>query len=502
MLKFKKIIALMMAVLLALGAMGAVAEESAEAQTATETEGMPGQPPEMPDGENGQPPEPPQGDMNGERPEPPQGGMGQPPQMPDGQMPGQPPEMDGQQPPEMPEGGMPGDMGGMPGGMGSSAPTEYAAAATVTGDSDGESFASETADESAVLVSGDSATLTGATITKTGDSDGESADFYGINAAVLAVDGATLTLDGATITTDGTHANGVFSYGSGTTVNVTGTTITTTGDNSGGLMTTGGGMMIAEDCTVSTAGRSSAAIRSDRGGGTVNVTGGSYATNGIGSPAIYSTADITVTGATLSASNSEAVVIEGGNSITLNDVDITGCDATLNGQSVVKTNALIYQSMSGDAAEGNSTFTMAGGSMTAETGCMFHVTNVTTTISLSGVRFTYADDSDVFLSATADSWGNAGSNGGHATLNLAVQEIEGNLIADESSSLALNLTEGSRYTGAINPDGAAGSVSVTIDESSTWTLTADSFVDSLDAAEGSIDLNGYTLTVNGEVWNG
>ena len=52
------------------------------------------------------------------------------------------------------------------------------------------------------------------------------------------------------------------------------------------------------------------------------VEGGSYTANGSGSPAIYVTADITVSDAALSASNSEAVVIEGGNSVTLNGVEL------------------------------------------------------------------------------------------------------------------------------------------------------------------------------------
>ena len=458
MLKFKKLIALIVAACLALCACAALAETADD--TAEIAQATPG------DGQT-------------------------PPDLPDGQMPG-----DGSQPPEPPEGGMP---GGQPGGMGGSdAPSEYAAANALSADSDGESYASDAGDENAVLVSGETVTLKNATVTKTGDSSGESADFYGINAAVLATDGATLTLDGATVVTDGAHANGVFSYGAGTTVNVSDTAVTTTGDNSGGLMTTGGATLIAENCTVSTAGRSSAAIRSDRGGGTVVVTGGSYASGGIGSPAVYSTADIAVTGAELSATNSEAVVIEGGNSVTLTDVTLSGNDATLNGQSTVNTNVLIYQSMSGDAAEGNSAFTMTGGSMAAGTGCMFHVTNVTTTISLTGAAFDYADDSGVFLSASADAWGRSGENGGHVTLNLSAQAVEGDIEIDAISSLSMNLSDGSRFTGAI-PD-LGGSVTVTIEEGSVWTLTGDSRVDALDAAEGCIDLNGYALTVGGEAY--
>ena len=317
--------------------------------------------------------------------------------------------------------------------------------------------------------------MDGFSVEKTGSSDGESADFYGINAAVLATDGASLTLTDAQITSDGTHANGVFSYGQGTTVQVSNTQITTSGNHSGGLMTTGGATLNAENVNVSTSGNSSAAIRSDRGGGTMQVTGGTYQTAGVGSPAIYSTADITVTDATLRASASEAVVIEGGNSVTLENVDITGSNTVLNGQSTYKTNVLIYQSMSGDAREGASEFTMTGGSMTAQTGAMFHVTNVTTSITLQDVDFTYAGDSQVFLDASSDSWGRSGSNGGHVTLNLVNQDITGAIVSDSASS-----------------------VSVHMDADSTWTLSGDSYVTEFEGDLSQVDLNGYTLYVQGE----
>ena len=377
---------------------------------------------------------------------------------------GQPPQMPGNQP-----GGMP---GGMPEGM--NAPTDYSAAATVTENSNSADYSSTANSENAVLVSGSAVTISNATVSKTGSSDSGEADFYGINATVLAKDGATLTVEGTTITSDGTHANGVFSYGQGTTVNVSDTSITTTGNNSGGLMTTGGATLNATNVTVSTSGNSSAAIRSDRGGGTVNVSGGSYTSSGIGSPAIYSTADISVSNATLASSTSEAVVIEGGNTVNLTDVSISGSNSTLNGQSTIKTNVLIYQSMSGDASEGASSFTMTGGNMVSETGSMFHVTNTTTTINLDSVDFTYAADSNVFLDASADSWGRTGSNGGNVTLNLTNQSISGVIISDSVSS-----------------------VSVSLDSNSTWTLQGDSYISSFSGDLTNVDLNGYTLFVDG-----
>ncbi|MBR2274944.1 MAG: hypothetical protein IJ873_02610 [Lachnospiraceae bacterium] len=323
-----------------------------------------------------------------------------------------------------------------------------------------------------------------------------------MNAGILANNGAELTITDAEVSTDGAHANGVFSYGEGTTVTVTDTTITTTGNNSGGLMTTGGATLNASNVTISTSGNSSAAIRTDRGGGTVTVDDSTGTTSGVGSPAIYSTADITVSDSELSASNSEAVVIEGGNSVTITNSNLTGNNATLNGQSTTATNVLIYQSMSGDASEGASTFTMTKGSLTAETGSMFHVTNVTTTINLTNVDLSYAENEDkVLLDISADSWGTAGKNGGNATVNLAEQVAEGAIEVDDSSSLTLNLTGSSSYTGAINSSGSAGDVNVTIEDGSTWILTGDSYIHSYTGSMSSINLNGYTLYINGAAYN-
>lgn len=130
--------------------------------------------------------------------------------------------------------------------------------------------------------------------------------------------------ENATVNTSAQNGNGVFSYGKDTVVNVSNSTIRTTKDNSGGIQTTGGGTTNATNLDVETDGNSSAAIRSDRGGGVVKVDKGKYVTNGSGSPAIYSTADILVANAVLRANNSEAIVVEGKNSVVLTDCDIIG----------------------------------------------------------------------------------------------------------------------------------------------------------------------------------
>lgn len=354
----------------------------------------------------------------------------------------------------------------------------------------------------AILADGEAKTVSNTLVKKTGEADGDEADFYGENAAVFATNGGTLDLSNMVIKTDGTHANAVFSYGEGTTVNISDSYIETSGNCSGGLMTTGGGTMNAQNLSITTAGNSSAAIRSDRGGGTVNVTGGTYTTSGKGSPVIYSTADITVNDATLTSTASQGVVVEGKNSVTLNNVNLTADNNTKNSDKSSWYQAvMIYQSMSGDAAEGTSGFAMNGGTLTNQNGDVFFVNNTATEINLSHAQIVNNGDG-VFLRAAAAGWGSEGSNGGQVTLNADSQTINGDMVVDEVSHLNLYLKNSSVFTGAINADGQAGEVYVEIEDGSAWTLTGDSYITSLTCGTGSINLNGYKLYVNGKEYTG
>ncbi len=466
-----------------------------------------GTPPEMPSGSM----TPPDGG-NGQPPEPPDGGNGQPPEPPEGGMPGGTP----------PDGAPGGFGGGTPPGGGSAASVEYTAAAEITeaAEQSGETYTSETADENALLIStADAVTLTEPTVTKTGDSDGgDSCNFYGLNAGILVKGGSVTTITGGTVETSASGANGVFSYGGngamnggegdGTTVVISDTVITTTGDGSGGIMTTGGGTTLASNLTVNTSGRSSAAIRTDRGGGTVVVDGGSYTTGGLGSPAIYSTADITVKNATLTSNLSEGVCIEGMNSITLENCDLTASNTQRNGNATFLDTIMIYQSMSGDADSGTSSFTMTGGSLTSLSGHMFHVTNTHAVITLSGVELVNSG-SDVLLSVCDDGWNGAGNT---AELIADGQALAGTILVGDNSSLTLTLKNGSAFEGTIGGEienakgetvsSETGTVSVVLEDTSTWTLTADTSITSFQGDAGNIISNGYTLYVDGTALQG
>lgn len=364
-----------------------------------------------------------------------------------------------------------------------------------------EEISSDQNGEHAIEVSGEEKEYSNVGVTKTGDSEqNDEADFYGDNSAVFTTEKGTLTIKDSLIETNGTHANAVFSYGEGTTVNISDSVIETTGNCSGGLMTTGGGTMNAENLTINTSGNSSAAIRSDRGGGTVTVTKGYYKTTGTGSPVIYSTADITVSDAYLESTASQGVVVEGKNSVTLNNDTLVADNNTKNSdKSDYYQAVMIYQSMSGDAAEGTSSFTANGSTITNKNGDVFFVNNTATKISLTDTTITNEDADGVFLRAAAAGWGSEGSNGGKVELTASKQTIDGDIVVDDVSALNLYLKDSSAFNGAINTDGQKGDVYVEIEDGSTWTLTADSYVSGLTVSKGSaVNLNGHKLYVDGK----
>lgn len=482
----------------------------------------------MPDGET--PPEMPDGGTDGGE---------TPPEMPDEGMAG------GETPPDIPDGEKPADMelnvqsyedisvgdtvtvemgedgiaasvtlsGGEPeAGMGgqSAVPDSYDAANEYTEDtqvSDSQ-LTSVGIDENAVLVAteGVNVRLDGVTITRESDGStgGDSSSFYGVGAATLVTDG-TLMISDSTITTDAAGGTGVFSYGDGTAY-VSDTTITTAQDTSGGIHVAGGGTLYAWDLNVVTEGESAAAIRSDRGSGTIVVDGGSYTSNGVGSPAVYSTADINIHDADLSATGSEAICIEGRNTIRLFDCDLFGNMSDLE-QNDCTWNVILYQSMSGDSEAGNSVFEMVGGSLTAENGGMFYTTNTESTFILSGVDITGAADSEFLLQCTGNAndrgWGTPGANGADCHFTGIEQTLEGDIIWDSISCLDFYLTQGSTLIGAVIQkesyagNGGDGFASLYLDSGSKWVVTADSILTNLQCAGTIVDTDGNTVSIVG-----
>ena len=294
-----------------------------------------------------------------------------------------------------------------------------------------------------------------------------------------------------------------------TEANIENVEITTYSDKSRGLDATYNGIINAKNVIINTNGQSCAALATDRGEGEVNVTNSELNTgvskqSGRGSPIIYSTGNITVANSIGTAYVSQIACIEGKNSIELSNCDLSaaaGGNRQDNGEYVDLGGVFIYQSMSGDADVGTSTFTAKDSvlSILSDSDCyesapMFHVTNTKAIINLEKTELNFGSGTLLDVSGQSQ-WGTVGSNGGELTFNAKDETLDGNVIVDSISSLNMTLSSTS-YVGAINPSDDFGQTDLIIESGSDWTLDGDSHISSLEN-NGDINYNGHTLYVNG-----
>ena len=307
-------------------------------------------------------------------------------------------------------------------------------------------------------------------------------------------------MTGGTITNSAKVSNALVATNDGT-VTISGTTITSTGGSSArGLHATYGGKITATDVTISSTGGSCATLATDRGEGTVTCTGCTLSTAGSGSPLIYSTGDITVSSTTGTSSKAQAVVVEGKNSATIQSSSDLKCTGNGNGRDD-DCGILIYQSMSGDADTGTSTFTcdsstieILSTSSVYSSAPFFYVTNTDANINIKDCTLKFG--SGQFMLIDEGDWGTSGSNGGSVTMTLTNQDIEGDIVVGSSSSLTLTLVNSS-IKGTINANKTASKLDITLDADSTITLTGNSYYTSLtnsDSDNSNIISGSYSWT--------
>lgn len=326
---------------------------------------------------------------------------------------------------------------------------------------------------------------------KTGNTtNDDNSNFRGQNAVVLGIEGSQTSIKDSNITSNSIGSNAVFATGEGSVINVENTNIHTKGDSSRGLDATYKGTVNGKNLTITTEGAHSATLATDRGEGSITAEAAKLTTSGTGSPVIYSTGNITANNVNGVANKSEIGVVEGKNSITLTNSNVTGYHD--NG-------FMLYQSFSGDAESGIARLKAENNTLTTHgTGAFIYVNNTTAEADLTGNTILMPNTTTLVKAAVDSRWGKDGENGGHLTLRASNQELNGNILADAISTVALDMTNGSSLVGAINTDNTAKEVTVKISKDSSWTLTGDSYVKSLtneDTTGGNIHLNGYKLVV-------
>ena len=398
---------------------------------------------------------------------------------------------------------------------------EYSGTLTVDGSSeeasktsDGETLEATDMDVNSVLVeNGGTLEITNATLNKSGDdTSGDNCNFYGLNAILLTLNENSKTyISNSTLTADSEGSNAIFATDGGT-VFAYNNTINTTANSARGLDATYGGIIVADSMDITTQGDHCATIATDRGGGTISVTSSTLETYGSGSPLIYSTGDIEVSGVSGTANSSQIAGMEGLNTIIILNSDL---ESTITGKTAsdpIADAIILYQSMSGDAdtSTGDAAlFQAVDSSLTSaiEEGAFFYITNTNVNVLLSNTEINYDDSKANLITIAgndANSWGSAGSNGATSNFTLLDEEVKGNIEVDTISSLNFYVLEGSTYTGATsiteNTDATEtvdNNLTINVDESSTWIVTGDSTVNNLNVANGGqiVDEDGKSVNI-------
>ena len=334
-------------------------------------------------------------------------------------------------------------------------------------------------------------TINSSVFDKTGNTtNDDNSNFRGQNAVVLGIEGSQTSIKDSNITSNSIGSNAVFATGEGSVINVENTNIHTKGDSSRGLDATYKGTINGKNLTITTEGAHSATLATDRGEGTITAEAAKLTTSGTGSPVIYSTGNITANNVNGVANKSEIGVVEGKNSITLTNSNVTGYHD--NG-------FMLYQSFSGDAESGIARLKAENNTLTTHgTGAFIYVNNTTAEADLTGNTILMPNTTTLVKAAADSRWGKDDENGGHLTLRASNQELNGNIVADSISTVSLDMTNGSSLVGAVNTNNTAKEITMKLSKDSTWTLTGDSYVKSLtneDTTGSNIHLNGYKLVV-------
>lgn len=364
-------------------------------------------------------------------------------------------------------------------------------------------------DTSIIQVS-NQATYTGKDLNLTKESgettDKESSIYYGLNSAVIVKDGSSMELIDSDITTNVSYSSAFFLTGLNGTAKLDNINISTNKEYSSGLVSSDYGSITALDLDITTKGDNSTSLKSITSNSEINIEDSYLYTEGLYSPLIYSSGKINLTNTDGTALNSNIATIEGSNSITITDSKLTTEHITNNDNPA---GIYIYneQSKSISADYTNATFTSTSSRLTIketnnyESIPMFYVTNIKATVNITDTELDYSNN--ILLKVVGnDTYGDIGNNGGEVTFTATDQELKGNIEIDDISKVRFNLNN-SHYEGQINGNNSSKEVDITFDKTSTWTLTGDSYINTLTIQNGkisrlsrSIKSNGYDIYYN------
>ncbi|MBQ6119309.1 MAG: hypothetical protein IJK98_08760, partial [Clostridia bacterium] len=384
-----------------------------------------------------------------------------------------------------------------------SAIEKYAAAQEYLTDTqiDNQNLFSTEKDQNAVHIAGGNVIINDSTITRKHDAstDGENSTHYGVGATVLATNGIGF-ISKSSLISEANAATGAFAYGSAK-MYLSETSVSTALSNSHGLATAETGKLYAWNMEVNTQGDNSVPVYSGPGGGATVIDGGSYASAGLQSPVIMCASEVTLANAECTAEQSEAARVQGANTLTVYDTNLTG-NQKINQDHSFQWTVLLYNPGTYNREDATN-FYMKNGTITSKNGGMFFSTNTTSNIYLENVTLKPFKNSEFLIRCTGNSdpelWGAIGANGSVCNFTAVNQTLEGNVVWDAISELSLYVKDNSTLIGAFVKDSSdlrgSGFADLYIGPNCTWTVAGDSELSNLYNAGTIADTSGNPVTI-------
>lgn len=340
--------------------------------------------------------------------------------------------------------------------------------------------------------------------------DIESSMYYGLNSAFIVKDNSNVILNNSSITTKSDYSTAFFATGMSTTATLTNVSLSTENKNSNGLSISESSSINASKVNIITKGEQSAALKTITNNSEIIIDDSTLITEGSNSPIFEIKGKVEATNILATSTNSNIAVLENSSSLSIIESELT--TASYNIDEKLSSVFFLYKSNSKTASNdsGSSDLTIKDSKITVnkdsnvyKTAPIFYITNTSSVINITNTDIDYGSNTLIKVSKN-EKYGDNEDNGGEVNFTATDQRLKGNIVVDEISSIRFNLNNSS-YKGQINGNNESKNVHVTLDKKAEWTLTGDSYLNTLTIQNGRIDRlaryiksNGYNIYYNTE----
>lgn len=201
-----------------------------------------------------------------------------------------------------------------------------------------------------------------------------------------------------------------------------------------------------------------------------------------GAVAIYSKGTANLINSYAISQKYPAIVIEDNGIVTLDTSDIVSSGKGSKNEQIEDAGIILYSLNSN--ADSISKFTSVNSMVSIDneseffnSSPMFLVKNTKSEINLENTMITYG--SGILLKAQGENT--------QVTINTKMQNLEGNIIADDGGILNINLLNETNYMGAINSENVAKEVNINISSNSLWMVTNDTYITTITVEDESLN---------------